>query len=67
METRNHYVKINYGQREKLSTRDEALKYAEGKVIPDLLNNSGLDIIGKPEIVEGKKEGLMYVVVHFRE
>lgn len=67
METKNHYTRIDYGQGKKLTTRDEALKYAEGEVIPNLLNNSGLDIIGKPEIVEGKKEGLMYVVVPFRE
>ncbi|MCI8833646.1 MAG: hypothetical protein HFJ19_05595 [Clostridia bacterium] len=67
METKNHYTRIDYGQGKKLTTRNEALKYAEGEVIPNLLNNSGLDIIGKPEIVEGKKEGLMYVVVPVRE
>lgn len=67
METKNHYTRIDYGQGKKLTTRNEALKYAEGEVIPNLLNNSGLDIIGKPEIVEGKKEGLMYVVASVRK
>lgn len=67
METKNHYTRIDYGQGKELATRNEALTYANDEVIPNLLNNSGLDIIGKPEIVEGKKEGLMYVVVPVRE
>lgn len=61
METRNHYKEIKYGEGEKILTRDEALKHANGIVIPQLMNDSGLNIVGKPEIMEGKKEGLMYV------
>lgn len=67
METRNHYVDVTYGEGKELLTRDEAVKYAYAEVIPKLLNDSGLDIKGKPEIIEGKKEGLMYVKVTVKE
>lgn len=64
---KNKYVEIKYGEGKELITRDEALKYAYGTVIPKKIIEFGSRIVGKPQILEGKKEGLMYVQITMRD
>lgn len=54
---------IEYGPGKELKTRAEALTYAYTTLIPKVLKDSGLNIEEEPEIIEGRKAGIMYIRV----